>query len=1511
MKQIKKIGVALFAALSVSMAFANPPSRRAMGAAVVPGYWHLNRASALRYAKANNLPLIAIWSNGGGRCSHCLRFEKGLASSNWKNWMKDANGIGSALVYSFVYSGDGSYGKVGGDEWTFCYNSTYQDTYPIIRVIWYVNGKKKLDKYYMGDDIIGTATGSAAGKKQANFFNKLLTGAGFKRPKNTPKYTGGEFAFAGTDSDGLEAEVGVTTYVDIPLSRTNKTAAAVVSTNKVVVAYPDGETITRTVYWDAGESATNVTIDIDTSLYATAGTEITLTLVDAAGKGVATNSIAMVKKENSPSNPLWIGEKTSDELDWGEWTMDIEAAMKKVSDYNTGTGNTTSGSGPHLLSAPPAVDRAYTLVLLEGALWCPDCHNTDENLLEKQEFVDWAKSNKVALVAIDLPRASGSTKLTTCSLLTRDAGNCSWAASGKSSGASYISRKMIDTASAADVIARNWEIAQKLRLPNWSNVLRPPVPSLFLIRDDGTIAARNQYFGGIKSPTNDGNLAAHLLRFDEMLAMADDDVESANDKMETTTETIGKRDSSVADRTISMIDSVDYYLLDPDTVGKRINFTLTSDANAGIALSVIEVATSGSTRSEKSLGVAYVTTGSMDVSVSIPSTNCCVAVGYVTGNGFQDAMDPYFSVTNSKSSLATYSVSTDFVIDPTEVAQTNVVADYGNGMTVALVSNQLYRITGLADNAAYLSPADTLGDDYYLALVTDDVRLNLAGETVVCQKWNPGKVGFAQASAPVPESAGMYKIRIAREDGVSGVGRATLSLDAANSSEYGDLIVLPDDPTVSWAEGDSEVKELTVYIVENEFADGDQTFCFNLETEGDVAPGRATFRLTVRENDKSAPGRIAVVETAPAMGKDMTVYARAGAAVAITLGRSGGSSGEQTVSLSVQSGTLDEETFTWDNRIVAPQTATWTMPAGAGKTKLVMTPAAGSKVDASARILTAYVLDENAPGFESDAALCEATRYVPMAEVRIALDEKATDAATVKKFAGTLAPGLAWKYDSVAKELVLSGVPSKAGSFTAVFRAYNGSTAGLTCAVTVDVLDPATSGAGESLEEPLNAFVAKSRTFSDIPVFDTATSNMTGLLTLTVPRSGRMSAKYRSVGAGSVSLASGSWDAIDAAGTLSAVLSGRSGTNEYSLAVSANADGTVDLELTDPAYPGDAFECMITTNVWSKDNPATDFKGYYTVSLPRKSTLSGTVLAAGAGYATLKMNTAAAIYKGKFAYAGILPDGKGFSGSTTVVPQDWTTFSVSNYWSRGLVPLLSVGTLDTLAGALQINPGAADPNTDYNVDENGFGTGRCYFKYLRRSVRPAAEANILWRHVEKAEEFSCEATLDAFGTYYLSTENNFRQCCETALGTSRLTFFVLDADGNGNAVWKTNANTFVNVSYVNTGTKKKPKYANKIAAASTKGVIKSLAFTLSTGIVTGKFVYDGDTYSYKGVVMPGWGSQECTECGLGGAEAALRPFISGAAWIDEQETYKDAGGRDRTIKVREGLPFSVGVQPGK
>ena len=64
-------------------------------------------------------------------------------------------------------------------------------------------------------------------------------------------------------------------------------------------------------------------------------------------------------------------------------------------------------------------------------------------------------------------------------------------------------------------------------------------------------------------------------------------------------------------------------------------------------------------------------------------------------------------------------------------------------------------------------------------------------------------------------------------------------------------------------------------------------------------------------------------------------------------------------------------------------------------------------------------------------------------------------------------------------------------------------------------------------------------------------------------------------------------------------------------------------------------------------------------------------------------------------------------------------------------------------------------------------------------------------------------------------------------------------------------------------------------------------------------------------MLPGWGSDECTACGFseekaGGVETQLRPFISGAAWFNDDIEYND-----KTISVRTGCPFSIGTQTGK
>ena len=114
------------------------------------------------------------------------------------------------------------------------------------------------------------------------------------------------------------------------------------------------------------------------------GQQITLELHNSTngtlGAVVATSHITAVKSENSQKNPVGIGEKKAEELEWGEWTMDLDVALQKVRDYNSSTGEATSGGGSSLLNAASSKDRAYTLLMLAGSLWCPKKEKRQESL---------------------------------------------------------------------------------------------------------------------------------------------------------------------------------------------------------------------------------------------------------------------------------------------------------------------------------------------------------------------------------------------------------------------------------------------------------------------------------------------------------------------------------------------------------------------------------------------------------------------------------------------------------------------------------------------------------------------------------------------------------------------------------------------------------------------------------------------------------------------------------------------------------------------------------------------------------------------------------------------------------------------------------------------------------------------------------------------------------------------------------------------------------------------------
>ena len=210
-------------------------SRLPASADVQLGRWHSSHSKCLSYAKKHNVPYIAVWSNGDA-CGHCQTFEKACNSADFKKWMAS-----SGCVFHFAHSSD-SFGKTSGATYKFCFKS--QRLFPLVRVYWYVNGKKKVDISTDGDTVDSTVS---SGSKAAKWFKNKLKNYSYTPVPPTPKYTGGEFGVSDEPGARLEAEVGLTTEVTLPLTRTNVNAQASVSTNTVLAAYPDMKMIAITL----------------------------------------------------------------------------------------------------------------------------------------------------------------------------------------------------------------------------------------------------------------------------------------------------------------------------------------------------------------------------------------------------------------------------------------------------------------------------------------------------------------------------------------------------------------------------------------------------------------------------------------------------------------------------------------------------------------------------------------------------------------------------------------------------------------------------------------------------------------------------------------------------------------------------------------------------------------------------------------------------------------------------------------------------------------------------------------------------------------------------------------------------------------------------------------------------------------------------------------------------------------------------------------------------------------
>lgn len=1545
MNRIKMLSLALVAVMLSFTGMAGPTStlcanRSKKGDPVTLGKWHVNYDKCKKYAEQNKIPLIAVWSNGDA-CGHCVLFENAVNHANFKKWMKT-----SGMVFLFIHSGDKSQApkEYKVDSKYFHWVRGKNTSYPFIRVYWPAG---KVDIHTVGDTVDKLASGAKAANNAVSYFKGKLKNYKYNP---TPADNGGTLDSGNLDLEVEEGAGSVQLHISRPAA-----AQTLIGTNTVRVISADKATTNDVVViWDKAQSSTNISIAVNKSLKA--GAEMPLQLISAAGKTVNSSVIKVVAEPpNSPANPRWMGERTETTLGWGEWTMDIDAATNKVNAYNAGK-TPLGASGKMKLGA--SEEKAYTLMLVGGSQWCPDCVRADEHLFDTAEFRTWAaETHKVACVAVDVPPFAAGLNEYPCllnSLHTTDTNKWYCGASG----AAYVSRKMRtpeDLELAEEILERNLSyvnntvtnggfcLPENVGSDGNTSVWKTGVPCLILLRGDGTVAGRLFQFSNSTSAMADGSVSAATMvkRLDEMLMQDADASEEVNDSISTTTMTIGKREESTGN-SLSFTDVADVFKLNSEeTFGKRLLVSVEPDGaclpDTMMQVDLYQVTSGGLMRNIGcASGVVEAGKPLQFDTVALSSSNCYLKVSYpVDSSAYSTCLQ--FALTNKDSTVCGYRLKTDFIICPAEVAATDVIDDFAENpyVSVELESGKIYRITNLDETALDPSVLAKVPetDDRYTAQTNGTVSLKVTAGSVTSQLWNPGTVGFAAASAFTPEPAGaagkeVYSIRLVRNGGLSGTATAKVSFNAEKSSKLDGLFELGDDfsDTLTWEEGDVSEKTVDIAILGNSFADGDQVLVFDVECGGDAAAGIVQMRLTLRDNDKKVPGRLAIVEAADVpFAKAMNVVVRAGDDVSFDVAREEGADGEVGVTLSTTAGSLSDESLVWPGRDSVNRTVALSgLDGSKSKATVTMKSVSTSKVDSNRRILTVEVIDADAPGFDVSKVVVDAKRYLPIGDYEISLDSYATDETTVKKYSGTLAPGLSWKFaDGILK---ISGVPNKAGEFNAVFRAYNGKKAGMVVSVVVKVADPVVSGGGAGGNAPLNPSVAVSRTFEDVPVFSAYSSRLAGVLTLTIPRTGRCSAKYRTELAKTITLSSASWLDIDGEGALQTDL--RDATDRYMLSVTAFANGEVSVELVDPDRDVVCGDGGILRKYWSAANTAADFGGYYTVSMPRTGMTGGQAFARGDAYMTLDMSKAAALKSGKFAYAGIYPNGKAFSGSATITPMNFD--EELGCYRRALLPVLVGGASDMFAGALQITPGASDPKA-CDMDEKGeHCTGRCYYENIRRSIYGAPEATMLWRHTEKSALASCEAEYGAYGTYY-TTKENFANCCMQAIGNTSLKFFALggfEADlgediierfgkDDLSAIEAARAIATVNVKYVKKVTKKGKKsvttYSNSIASGNTKTL--PLSFSLATGVVSGSFKLGGITMTYKGVVMPHWGNSDCEACGYGagsgGADAKLRPFISGAVWFNDTFEYEDDNGKTRMITVRRGCPFSVGEKAGQ
>jgi len=496
------------------------------------GYWTSDFAAAKAYADENHVPFLGFWGSAG--CGYCaLMKSTGLISKEFTAWVEK-----NKIVMCYVEV-PASQTSVMTPAKEFIKGSNKSGLYPFMTFYW-----NKADGSQVKADFTGRK-GDIPPYSKGTLGTQFVAGLNyyFGTYKPVDAYAGGYFAVTNLPNARLEAVVGKTAKVDIPLFRT----ATGVATNRLQV----GSAAQVAVVWGASEKTKTYTHTLTAAEKAKTGA-IALRLYTADGKTVKSTSAINVVAEPAVSvkNPKWVGES----FDYGEWTMDYEAAKKK---------------------------DGVVLVNFSGVLWCPYCAGVEKTLLASAKFKEWAARNRVSLVLFDQSRASSPATAAgngTARLLSYAEGNSS-PLGGPASGAAYLSRKSISASAAASRIALTTRYTKQW-LGADSTAARLGNPTFLIVKDDKVVTRVNLF----NASSVDGyDVDENIARLNEALLLAGHD--EKNDFRTTTAQTLAPGETKRA--TFQINDTAEWFKLSGlkagawkfDATDKNVTVSIYSSTN--------------------------------------------------------------------------------------------------------------------------------------------------------------------------------------------------------------------------------------------------------------------------------------------------------------------------------------------------------------------------------------------------------------------------------------------------------------------------------------------------------------------------------------------------------------------------------------------------------------------------------------------------------------------------------------------------------------------------------------------------------------------------------------------------------------------------------------------------------------------------------------------------------------------------------------------------------------------